>query len=68
VRPDDLVAQTGGGLTATVVSTEFRGHDFTGFARTADDVELIYTAPSGAPPGSTVQLVAEPERALVFAA
>jgi putative spermidine/putrescine transport system ATP-binding protein len=68
VRPDDLVAQNGGELMATVVSTEFRGHDFTGFARTADGAELVFTAPTGAAPGSAVTLAADPERALVFAA
>ncbi len=68
VRPDDLVAQSGGELMATVVSTEFRGHDYTGFARTADGAELVYTAPAGAAPGSAITLAADPERALVFAA
>ena len=68
VRPDDLVAEPGGELMATVISTEFRGHDFTGFARMADGTELVFTAPEGAAPGSAVTLAADPERALVFAA
>ena len=67
VRPDDLVAQAGGALTATVVSTEFRGHGHTGFARMADGAELVFSAPASAAPGSTVTLGAAPDRALVFA-
>ncbi len=68
VRPDDLIAQLGGELMATVVSTEFRGHDYTGFARMADGTELVFTGPTGAAPGSDVTLAADPERALVYAA
>jgi len=68
VRPDDLVAQNGGELMASVLSTEFRGHGYTGFARTADGAELVFTSPVGAEPGSAVTLAADPERALVFAA
>ncbi len=66
VRPDDLVAEPGGELEATVVSSEFRGNDFTGFARMADGTELVFTAPRSAPPGSAVRLRADPERALVY--
>jgi putative spermidine/putrescine transport system ATP-binding protein len=68
VRPDSLIAQPGGELMATVVSSEFRGHDFTGFARTVDGAELVFTAPGHAAPGSAVALAADPQRALVFAA
>ncbi len=53
---------------ATVVSAEFRGHGYTGFARTADGADLVFTAPTGAAPGSAVTLTADPDRALVFAA
>ena len=66
VRPEDLVAAPDGPVKATVVSTEFRGHDFTGFARMTDGTELVFTAPAAAEPGSTVRLAANPERALVF--
>jgi putative spermidine/putrescine transport system ATP-binding protein len=68
LRPDSLIAQGDGSLTATVISAEFRGHDFTGFARTADGAELVFTAPAYAAPGSTVTLTADAETALVFAA
>jgi len=66
VRPDDLVAEPGGALAATVVSSEFRGHGYTGFARMADGTELVFTAPESAAPGSEVRLAAHPERALVY--
>ncbi len=68
VRPEDLVAQPGGELMASVVSAEFRGHDFTGFARMADGTELVFTSPTGADPGAAVTLAADPNRALVYAA
>ena len=68
VRPEDLVAQPDGALVATVVSAEFRGHDFTGFARMADGTELVFTSPAGAAPGSAVTLAADAERALIYAA
>ncbi len=68
VRPEDLMAEPGGVLTATVVSTEFRGHGYTGFARMADGTELVFTAPDSAAPGSDVHLAAHPDRALVYPA
>ena len=67
VRPEDLVAAPAGELEAKIVSTEFRGHDFTGFARMADGTDLVFTAPSGAAPGTSVRLAADPDRAVVFA-
>ena len=67
VRPDDLVARPDGPLAATVVSAEFRGHDYTGFARMADGTELVFTAPESATQGSQVHLTADPARALVYA-
>ena len=68
VRPEDLIAQPGGELMATVISAEFRGHDFTGFARMADGTELVFTSPTSTAPGSAVTLAADPARALVYAA
>ncbi len=66
VRPDDLVLRKGGGLHATVVSTEFRGNDFTGFGRMADGTELVFTAHEGVAPGTAVRLAADPARTLAF--
>ena len=68
VRPDNLTSKVGGELMATVVSAEFRGNDFTGFARTVDGTDVVFTAPHHAAPGSTVALAPDPDRALVFAA
>ena len=68
VRPEDLVAAPEGQLQATVVSTEFRGHDFTGFARMSDGTELVFTAPFSAAPGSVVRLAPDPDRAVIFPA
>jgi putative spermidine/putrescine transport system ATP-binding protein len=70
VRPDDLVHQPGANdaLPATAVSTEFRGNDFTGFARMADGTELVFASHEGVAPGTPVQLVANPARTLVYAA
>ncbi len=70
VRPDDLVHSPGANdaLPATAVSTEFRGNDFTGFARMADGTELVFASHDGVAPGTPVQLVANPARTLVYAA
>ncbi|MDP9096264.1 MAG: ABC transporter ATP-binding protein [Pseudomonadota bacterium] len=67
VRPEDLIAEDGGALTATVVSSEFRGHGHTGFARMVDGTELVFSAAGSAPPGSEVHLAAHADRALVYA-
>ena len=69
VRPDDLVLHPGAtaGLPATVVSTEFRGNDFTGFARMTDGTELVFTALQAVAPGTPVLLQPEPSRTLAFA-
>ena len=68
VRPEDLAARAGAPLRATVASTEFRGHGYTGFARMADGTELVFSAPEAAAPGSEVALAADPGLALVFPA
>ena len=68
IRPDDLTAGEAGPLSAQVVSTEFRGNGYTGFARMADGTSLVFSADTGVPPGSTVHLGADPSRVLVFAA
>ena len=52
---------------ATVVSTEFRGHDFTGFARMADGTDLVFHAERRVENGDVVRLAPDPARTLVFA-
>ncbi len=66
VRPEDLVAAADGPLAATVTSSEFRGREYTGFARMSDGTELAFHAAVAAAPGSTVRLRPDPERTLVF--
>ena len=70
IRPDDLVHRPGAGGTipATAVSSEFRGNDHTGFARTADGTELVFTAHEAVAPGGVLQLAADPARTLAFRA
>ena len=68
VRPDDLVHSPGANdaLPATALSTEFRGNDFTGFARMADGTELVFASQTAVPPGTPVHLVANPARTLIY--
>ena len=66
VRPEDLLAGEAG-LSATVSSSEFRGRDYTGFARMADGTELVFHAPFRVAAGETVRLAPDPARTLVFA-
>ena len=54
------------GLTARVVSTEFHGREFVGFARMADDTPLTFLAESRIAPGTEIRLAAAPDRVLVF--
>jgi putative spermidine/putrescine transport system ATP-binding protein len=70
IRPDDLMPgpNTNGGLPATLSASEFRGQEFVGFARTADDVDLSFRSPIRLQAGGTVHLRADPQRVLVFAA
>lgn len=68
VWPQVLIAQPGGTLKATVVSTEFRDRDFTGFAQTDDGADLVFTSQACAASGDVVALAVDPGRALAFAA
>jgi putative spermidine/putrescine transport system ATP-binding protein len=68
IRPEDLhpVAAGGAGLKAQVVSTEFRGREFVGFARMADGTDLSFLAQDRLSPGEAVTLSADPDRVLVY--
>ncbi|MCO5092579.1 ABC transporter ATP-binding protein [Bosea sp. (in: a-proteobacteria)] len=68
IRPEDLhpVAAGEPGLKAEVVSTEFRGREFVGFARMADGTDLSFLAAQKLTPGEAVTLSADPERVLVY--
>ena len=68
IRTEDL-EQTDGGpgaLGAKVVSSEFRGREFVSFGDAADGTQLTFRAHTLLAPGTTAQLRADPERALVF--
>ena len=67
VRPEDLAAGELGPLAATVMSSEFRGRDHTGFARMADGTDLVFHAPFRVGNGEIVRLAPDPARTLVFA-
>jgi putative spermidine/putrescine transport system ATP-binding protein len=69
VRPEDLHPNAPGqsGLIAKVVSTEFRGREFVGFAKMEDGTSLSFLAEEKLPPGASVTLGADPDRVLVFA-
>ncbi|AMJ62219.1 ABC transporter ATP-binding protein [Bosea sp. PAMC 26642] len=69
IRPEDLhpVAAGEPGLKATVISTEFRGREFVGFARMDDGTDLSFLAHDKLDPGAIVTLGASPDRVLVFA-
>jgi putative spermidine/putrescine transport system ATP-binding protein len=67
VRPDDVVA-TDSGIPAIVENMEYRGREYVGVARTADDTAIIFHADRSAAPGSAVTLSIDPARALVFSA
>ena len=70
IRPEDLhpVAGGGSGIKAQVVSTEFRGREFVGFARTAEGADLSFLAHDRIEAGAPVVLAADPDRVLVFGA
>jgi putative spermidine/putrescine transport system ATP-binding protein len=68
IRPEDLTPRPAGGegLKATILSLEFRGHEFVGFARMEDGTDLSFLAHESLEPGIEVTLGADPDRALVF--
>jgi putative spermidine/putrescine transport system ATP-binding protein len=66
IRPEDLNPRSEGGLKATIISTEFRGREFVGFARMEDGTNLSFLAHTKLEPGTSVTLGADPERVLVF--
>ena len=70
IRPEDLhpLAEGQSGLAATIISTEFRGREFVGFARMADGTDLSFLAEHKFEPGAKVMLGAAPDRVLVFGA
>jgi putative spermidine/putrescine transport system ATP-binding protein len=69
IRPDDLAVTTNGsGIAATVTASEFRGQEFFAFGRAGDSTDVSFKAPHRLAAGETVQLAADPQRVLVYAA
>ncbi len=67
VRPEHLELAEDG-LQATMSASEFRGRDFTGFARMADSTDLVFHATAPTAPGAPIRLRPDPAHALIFAA
>jgi putative spermidine/putrescine transport system ATP-binding protein len=66
IRTEDLAATEGAGISATVVTAEFRGHSFTCYGTTADGVDVFFRAARRLATGESVRLNAPADRALVF--
>ena len=66
IRPEDLVAVSGGPIALTVEATEYRGRGFFGFGRTVDGTELFFRSDTRVGDGETVRLGAPAERVLVY--
>ena len=66
IRPEDLTAESGAPLAATVETAEYRGRDFYGTARTASGIELFFRADTRLRPGDAIRLGAEAARVLVY--
>jgi putative spermidine/putrescine transport system ATP-binding protein len=67
IRPEDLTPGAEAPIPATVEAAEYRGRDFYGFARAADQTALYFRSEARVVPGETVRLGAPPERVLVYA-
>ena len=68
IRPDDLVAVPTRErlLSATVISSEFRGRDHVGFAQGPQERDLVFAAPRALSSGEVVHLDVDAERAVIF--
>jgi putative spermidine/putrescine transport system ATP-binding protein len=66
IRPEDLHPVPSGGISATVVSCEYRGREFVGFAQSQQG-DLAFLSDQHLEAGRTVQLGAAQDRALVYA-
>ncbi len=65
VRPDDLTPGEGG-IAVRVESSEYRGREWVGLARSAGGLELIFRAEAPVREGDALQLRPDPDRARVF--
>jgi putative spermidine/putrescine transport system ATP-binding protein len=67
IRPEDLTPSADAHIAAVVETSEYRGRDFYGTARTSDGVELFFRSEIKVKPGESVRLGADPARVLVYA-
>jgi putative spermidine/putrescine transport system ATP-binding protein len=67
-RPDDVaaVSSTASGLAAQVETIEYRGREFVGEGRTVEGLHIVFRSHEAVPPGCSVRLDTDPQRALVF--
>jgi putative spermidine/putrescine transport system ATP-binding protein len=68
LRPDDLTPGAEGPIAASVITTEYRGRDFYGLARTKDGLDLWFRSEIAVRPGEVLRLAAPADRVLVYAA
>ena len=66
IRPEDLTPRSGGPITVTVATAEYRGRDFYGTALTEDRTELFFRSEQRVAPGETLHLGAEAARVLIY--
>ena len=68
-RGDDVTSgdEHANTLPAVIESIEYRGREFVGSARTADDVELVFHTSKNVAVGSRVFLSVDPDRTIIFA-
>ncbi len=66
VRPEDLTPSPDGPVSATIISSEFRGREFVGFAMSEEGEALAFVSGHPLTNGARVHLAADPVRAVVF--
>jgi putative spermidine/putrescine transport system ATP-binding protein len=67
IRPDDLTPRPDGPIAASIETAEYRGRDFYGTARTADNIELFFRSEQKVAAGEALRLGADAGRVLVYA-
>ncbi len=65
IRPEDLVADTGG-IETIVQQAEYRGRDYYGIAHAKDGTALYFRSDLPIGPGEAIRLGVNPARVLVF--
>ncbi len=66
IRPEDLITQADGPLSAAVETAEYRGRSFFGTARTTEGVELFFRSEQPVAIGEGIRLGADPAQVLVY--